>query len=126
VDRYVATYVVCALVIAFLWHQSWKRFAGMHWWVMGFCLQATASILIILRGGTADWLSMMMANPLVIVGTLADLLGLERFVGRKRSLVHNYILLAAFTGVNTYFAFIHPNLAARNLNLSLGFLTLCS
>jgi hypothetical protein len=68
---------------------------------------------------------MVLANTLVIAGALAGYMGLERFVGKIGSQVHNYILLAAFAAVHTYFLLVHPNLEVRTLNLSLGLLIVC-
>ena len=121
----VVTDIVCMLVILLLWHQSRKRFAGMGFWVFDFAFQTAALFLIILRGNIPDWMSIVLANTLVIVGALLGYIGLGRFVGKKISQVHNYVLLAAFACVHTYFAFVQPNLAARNLNLSVGLLIIC-
>ncbi|MCX6028328.1 MAG: PAS domain S-box protein [Chloroflexi bacterium] len=121
----LVTDLVCALVIAVLWRQNRKRFAGTSYWVVDFAFQAAATLLISLRGSIPDWMSMVLANTLVIAGALAGYLGLERFVGRTSSQAHNYLLLAAFILVHSYFAFVQPNLAVRNDNISLGLLIIC-
>jgi len=121
----VVTDIVCMLVILLLWHQSRKRFAGTGFWVFDYAFQTAALFLIILRGSIPDWMSMVLSNTLVIAGALLGYMGLERFVGKKNSQVHNYVLLAAFACVHTYFAFVQPNLAARNLNVSVGLLIIC-
>lgn len=121
----VLTDIVCMLVILLLWHQSRKRFAGTGFWVFDYAFQTAALFLIILRGSIPDWMSMVLANTLVIAGALLGYMGLGRFVEKKISQVHNYVLLAAFACVHTYFAFVQPNLAARSLNLSVGLLIIC-
>jgi len=121
----VVTDIVCMLVILLLWHQSRKRFAGTGFWVFDYAFQTAALFLIILRGNIPDWMSMVLANTLVIAGALLGYMGLGRCVWKKISQVHNYILLAAFACVHTYFAFVQPNLAARNLNVSVGLLIIC-
>jgi PAS domain-containing protein len=122
---HLVTDTVCALVLALLWYQNRKRFAGTSFWVVDFVFQATATLLVILRGSVPDWMSMVLANTLVIAGALAGYMGLQRFVGKIGPQVHNYILLVAFAGVHTYFTSVQPNLEVRNLNLSLGLLMLC-
>ena len=119
------TDAVCTAVLTFLWLQNRKRYAGMFFWVVDFIFQTTAVLLIILRGSLPDWMSMGFPNTLVIAGALMGYLGLERFVGKRSSQVHNYILLAVFILVHFYFIFVQPDLAVRNLNLSLGLLVLC-
>jgi hypothetical protein len=121
----VVTDIVCILVILLLWHQSRKRFAGTGFWVFDYAFQTAALFLIVLRGSIPDWMSMGLANTLVIAGALLGYMGLGRFVGKKISQVHNYVLLAAFACVHTYFAIVQPNLTARNLNLSVGLLIIC-
>jgi PAS domain S-box-containing protein len=121
----VATVFVCMLVIALLWHQSRKRFAGTVFWVFDFALQTAALLLIVLRGSIPDWMSFVLATTLVIAGALLGYMGLERFVGKRSSQVFNYALLAAIAFVHSYFTFVQSNQAARNLNLSVGLLIIC-
>ncbi len=121
----VVTSIVCMLVVFFLWSQSRKRFAGTGFWAIDFAFQTAAVFLIILRGRIPDSMSIVLANTLVIGGAILGYMGLGRFVGKKTSQFHNYILLAAFACVHAYFAFVQPNLAARNLNLSTALLIIC-
>jgi len=121
----VLTDIVCVLVILLLWHQNRNRFAGTSFWVFDYVFQTAALFLIILRGNIPDWMSMVLANTLVIAGALLGYIGLGRFVGKKISQVHNYVLLAAFACVHTYFTIVQLNLAARNLNLSVVLLIIC-
>jgi PAS domain S-box-containing protein len=121
----VVTDIVCLLVILLLWHQSRKRFAGTGFWVSDFVFQTAAMFLIIMRGSIPDWMSMVLSNTLVVGGAILGYMALGRFVGKKISQVHNYVLLAAFACVHTYFSSVQPNLAARTLNLSAGLLIIC-
>ena len=121
----VVTDIVCMLVILLLWHQSRKRFAGTGFWVFDFAFQSAAAFLIILRGSIPDWMSMVLANTLVIGGAILGYMGLVRFIGKKISQVHNYVLLAVFACIHAYFTLVQPNQAARNLNLSVGLLIIC-
>jgi PAS domain S-box-containing protein len=118
----LATDVICALVLAFLWYQNRRRFAGASYWVIDLSFQATATLLIVLRGAIPDWMSMVLANTLVVAGAIAGYMGLQRFVGRVSTQVHNYLLLAVFVAVHSYFLFVQPSLEARNLNLSVALL----
>ena len=121
----VVTDIVCMLVILLLWYQSRKRFGGTGFWVVDFFLQTAAIFLIILRGSIPDLMSIVLSNTLVIGGAILGYMGLGRFVGKKTSQFHNYVLLAAFACVHAYFTFIQPNLAARNFNVSVGLLIIC-
>jgi len=119
------TDAVCLAVLVLLWRQNRERFAGISWWVADFCFQTLAVLLIVLRGTVPDWLSVGLANPLVVAGALAGYMGLERFVDRKGPSVPNYVLLICLTLLNGYFALVQPSLTARNLFLSFGLLAVC-
>ena len=112
--------IVCLLVILFLWRQGRKRFAGLGYWVLDFAFQTIAFFLITFYSNVP--MSMVLGRTLMIAGTILGYIGLGRFVGKRTSQIYNYILLAAFVPVQMYFALIQPNLAARNLIVSIGLL----
>jgi PAS domain S-box-containing protein len=105
-----------------LWLQNRKRFSGTFLWVINFLFQTVALILIALRGLIPDWISMVVANGLVISGTILGLIALERFAGIKRNNLHNYILLVLFVFLSVWYSEVKPSLAVRNLNLAAAML----
>lgn len=117
---YAISNLICMIVMASLWHQNRKRFAGMELWLADFILQFVALVLISMRGVVPDLLSMTGSNSIVIGGTLLLLMGLERFVDRRSAMIHNYLFLAAFVMVHGYFAIISPNMLVRNIIFSAG------
>jgi two-component system, cell cycle sensor histidine kinase and response regulator CckA len=117
--------IVCTLIILALWNQSRKRYAGTGFLILDFSFQTTGLIMVFLRGSIPDWMSIVLSNTIVITGVILGYIGLERFFGKKRSQVHNCVLLLAFACIQAYYAFIQPNLAARNLNISVSLLILC-
>jgi PAS domain S-box-containing protein len=121
----VLTDAVCVAVLAFLWVQNRKRFAGTFYWVLDLAFQTAAALLILLRGSIPAWASIGVSSPLVVAGGLLGYMGLTRFVGRRSLQVHNYVALLAFVAVHLYFAFVQPSLAVRDLNVSLGLLFIC-
>ncbi|MCX5905837.1 MAG: diguanylate cyclase [Deltaproteobacteria bacterium] len=120
----IVTFTICTLVVVLLWYQSRKRFAGMSYLIFDFAMQAAATFLLAMRGFIPDWMSITLANVLVFAGSILGYMGLERFVGKISSQVHNYILLALYGLAFNYFAFIQTDLAIRNLVVSLGLLTI--
>ncbi len=117
--------VVCASVVVMLWYQNRHRFLGAGFWAMDYIFQTIGMVLIILRGAIPDWMSMTLANTLVITGAVLGYIGLERFVQRIGTQVHNFILILLFSSVHAYFVYIHPDLAWRNLIIALGLLIVC-
>jgi PAS domain S-box-containing protein len=122
---YGITDIVCLVVIVLLWRQSRKRFAGTIFWVVDFAFQTLALLLVVLRGQIPHWMSFVLANTLVMAGALLGYMGLLRFVGEKSSQIFNYVLLVAFAAVHTYFTFVQPDQAVRNLNVSMVLLIIC-
>ncbi len=119
------TDAACAAVLAFLWLQNRQRFAGTFLWVADFIFQTLGVLLISLRGTVPDWMSMGVSNTLVIAGALLGFWGLERFVGKKSSQVHNYFILVAFIVIQFYFIYGKNNLDARTLNISTALFLVC-
>ncbi len=125
VFSYILTDIACLVIIVLLWQQTRRRFAGTGFFVFDFAFQLTALCLVVLRGQIPDWISMVLSNTLAMIGALLGYMGLLRFVGKKSSQIHNYILLTAFVCIHAYFALVQPNLAARNLNISIVMLIIC-
>jgi hypothetical protein len=119
---YTISNALCAVVITLLWLQNRRHFAGLNFWLADFVMQFAAITLVILRGTVPDLVSMVVSNTLLILGTILLYMGLERFVGKRGSQIHNTIMLAVFILVHTYFVVMQPSQAARNVNLSLGLL----
>ena len=126
VFSYAISNLICMIVIAILWKQNRKRLAGLGFWFADFVMQFFALVLIALRGIVPDFLSMTVSNTMVIGGTILLFIGLEHFTEKRGPQVHNYILLAVFLVVHAYFVFVLPNLAVRNIIISLGLLVICS
>jgi PAS domain S-box-containing protein len=117
---YTLSAAVCAAVIAYLWFDHRKRFRGLGFWLAGYVMEFVGILLLALRTIVPDFWSIVAGNVLVLAGIFSLFLGLERFVDKRTAQIHNYILLAAFFIVHSYFTFVRPNLLARNLNASAG------
>ena len=122
---YVIANALCVIVMTSLWLHNRKRFPGITFWVIDFVLQFIAVLLVLLRGTVPDFASMVLANTFVVGGTVALYIGLERFVGKQSSQMHNYAMIGVFMIVHAYLTYGYPNLPLRNINLSSGLLFIC-
>ena len=114
-------YLICMVVIALLWWQNRSRFAGLAFWLGSFTTPPLSMILIFLRGVIPDWLSIVIGgNALPLGGAILMYVGLERFVGRRSSSGYHIALLLISMSIHAYFTFVHLNLSARNVNISLA------
>lgn len=122
---HLITSIICALIVVQLWRQNRTRFAGITFWMIDFIFQVLALLLVIMRGVIPNWISMVLSNTLVIAGAILGFMGLERFLEKKGTQIHNYLLVVIFIFVHSYFTFIQPNLSVRELNLSVVLLLIC-
>ena len=116
----LAIEVVCNLVMAALWRQGRRQYAGLGFWALNFAAQTTGLFLILLRGQLPIWLSVSAANVLLVGGAWLGLLGLERFVGRRRPQLANGTVTAAAVALHAYLTYVQPNLALRAAGSSIA------
>ncbi len=124
--NYLITDIVCMLVMFILWRQARKRFRGTIYLVIDFVFQVFCLLLIFLRGHVPDFISIDVSNTLAVTGGVLGFIGLEYFTGKRSNQIHNYLLIAAFFSIHTYFTFVKPELAVRNLNTSVALLVISS
>ncbi len=117
---FVITNIVNTLVIVQLFVQNRSRYKGTAFWVAAYCLQIVTLLAIALRHKIPDWISIDFSNTVAVISTLLCFIGLERFTGKKGPQIHNYVIVALFAIIHTWYTFFEPNLGARTLNLSLA------
>ncbi len=122
----VITEFICVIVISALWRQNRDRFAGLALWSLDFAFQVAGLLLIFMRSSIPDWMSLPLANTLIITGAVLGYVGLERFVGKRGPQLHNYALIALFFLSHAYLTFIKPDLESRNILLTLALLVICT
>lgn len=122
---YVISNALCAAVMALLWRLHRRRYEGIGHWLADFFMQFIALGLVALRGQVPDGVSVVLANGLVVGGTMILYTGLERFLGRRSSPDRHYLVLAVFLAVHAWFTWGQPNVHARNINVSLALLVVC-
>ena len=116
---------ICTTVLFSLWLQNRKRSAGLDFWFSASILQFLAILLIVLRGVAPYFMSVVVANTLIIGSVVLMYMGLECYLEKISSQYHNYILLAVFAFVLTYFTFLQPDQLAFSVSGSLGLLVIC-
>ena len=75
----VISYLICTVFIARLWRQNRSRFEGLGYWAANCVMQTVGLGLITARGALPDWVSIVLANTLVLAGAVLAYNGLERF-----------------------------------------------
>ncbi|HOW96763.1 MAG TPA: PAS domain-containing protein [Kiritimatiellia bacterium] len=122
---YVFSNALCVVVMALLWRHHRGHYDGIGRWLADFFMQFIALGLVALRGQIPDWVSVVLANGLVVGGTMILYTGLERFLGRRSSSLRHYLVLAIFLAAHAWFTWGQPSVHARNINLSLALPVVC-
>lgn len=113
-----------ATALIYLWrYQSHSNGAG--FWAAGMSCVSIASILIIGRGVIPDFLSLVVANTLYVVGFVLVLRGLRVFTGRPPLLFFDIGLPPATAALFYYFNYLDQNMNIRIIILSSAFLMIC-
>jgi PAS domain S-box-containing protein len=105
--------------MAALWTPYRKRFAGVNHWMLSYTLISAGMLLLILRTILPSFFSVLLGNLSIASGVFILHMGLERFIGKTRTVNHNFILLAVFTAIHIYFTYLSPSQYARVINLSI-------
>ena len=121
---YILINVVNLILIGSLYVQIKNRFPGTFIILISFILSTTGNVLVFLRDLIPDFISISVANTMVVFSTVLLLIGFERFIGKKGIQIQNYILVLLFFLVHTYFAFVKPDMNIRNINFSLAYVFL--
>ena len=123
---YILNNVACCAIVFFVWKQNRKRSPEIVLWLLCYISQLAGYILIILRGMILDFMSIVLADMLLLTSPLVLLIGLERYLGKKKRQVHNFAAAAVFFVAQLIFTFIYPDIQARNVNISTGFIFFCA
>lgn len=105
--------------IAIIWYQYKNRFAGISFWLVSTILHTVGLALIVIRYEIPAFVSIVIANTLLLAGAVVLLMGLERFVGIQGSHSKNYFLLILFVGAITYYTVIEQSMTMREILMSI-------
>jgi two-component sensor histidine kinase len=110
------TYLFLSIILLFTWQIYKKDFFGIGYWFEGMLFIALGFILISSRGVLNDFISIVLANTLIALGTALIYRGIRLFYDHKASMLNdglNFSLVAGIFVTFYYFALINPNLSVR-------------
>ncbi|MBN3765558.1 GGDEF domain-containing protein [Burkholderia sp. Ac-20365] len=91
---------------------------GVGHWASGALVVSLSAILLALRGGIADWLSIVVANVGLILGTGLWLIGSQMFFGLRPSRRFIALLLVVGTIAMSWMTWVHSSAGGRTLCMS--------
>lgn len=117
---YVSVLGLCVLVMVLVWRQNRDRYPELACWVAAFAAFFVSNVLIVLRGAISDWLTVVVANTIMLAGMILLLEGLSRFYSVKSHWKRNLLYLGIFAAVHALFTFAIPSLPVRAVNWAVG------
>ena len=117
---YFATNVLVTILLAVLWWQNRHRLSGLFLWVLDYGLQTVGLFLISLRDVVPDFLSIVVANMLLVGGGWVLYIGLARFVGKPAWQIPNLFAMLIFFVALYQFTFVDSDISARTVVQSMG------
>ncbi|TXC79286.1 GGDEF domain-containing protein [Paraburkholderia azotifigens] len=91
---------------------------GVGHWASGALVVSISAMLLALRGGIADWLSIVVANVGVVLGTGLWLIGSQMFFGQRPARRFIALLLTIGVIAMSWMTWVHPSVAGRTLCMS--------
>lgn len=107
---------------AFTWSRARGKVHGPQFWFAGFACLMSGMGLVALRGRIPDWISIAVANTVILAGVMIKTLGVLRFLGIRRPPLER-LLVAIVPGIGillVVFTMVVPSLPARMLVTSVA------
>jgi PAS domain S-box-containing protein len=111
---------ISLIIMLLLWYQNRKTYPGLSLWIVDYFLQMIALSLIFVRGNIPDFASIVVSNTMIVGGTIFLLIGLQLFLNKKGTQIHNYVLMAVLVSILTYYTFVQNDLVVRSIATNAG------
>ncbi len=111
---------LCFAVTVQLWRRSIGRLRGIGQGALAIGLMLAAQALLMLRGVAPDWLSIVLANTLLVQATWMSYRGVQRYAGLDSPQWPNYLVITAVAAGLTYYLYVSPSMTARFTTFSAG------
>lgn len=117
----IKTLIMCAALINFymcaalyVYSKSHKTYPGFGFWMIAAVLVALTYTLLFLRGIAPDFLTIPIANTIVMVSAIFRLEGMKRFIGRDKFNYWSFWMPALTFVWYMYFTYVENSIVIRN------------
>lgn len=107
----IITLVLCICMVYIYTYR--KTYRGFKYWAIGSVGNALGMILIGFRGFLPDYITIVLANVIIVIGVCITTCGLEIFVGLNRRLWLYILSVVPSIFLFTYFTYFTPDTNAR-------------
>ncbi len=115
-------FLVGLIMLIQIWLDNRMRYMGIGQWIIGLAMTMAGFVLIALRGIICDFLSIIIANSLLLVGILFFLSGLNSFLKIKQNYKVNSILVIVSMSMLLYFTYVRASVSIRIIVISAAYI----
>ncbi|HUW70063.1 MAG TPA: HD domain-containing phosphohydrolase [bacterium] len=107
---------------AFTWSRARGTVHGPQFWFAGFACFMVGIGLVALRGMIPDWLSIVVANTVILAGVMIKTLGILRFLKIRNALLERLLgaIVAVVALLLVFFYYVDESLSARMIATSIA------
>ena len=114
--------LVCFVILLMTWKQNRKRYNGLSCWTFMLGLSCVGYALLALRDIAPDFISIIIANVLIVCGFTLYNRGIILFYGIKSNVVPSIVAICAVTFLQLFYTYYAPNIRARIIVISIAFI----
>ena len=118
----VKTLIMCAALVnyymcggLYVYSKSQKTYPGFGYWMAATVMVALTYTLFMLRGVAPNWLTIPVANAIVMISAVFRIEGIKRFIGRQKFNYWSFWMPVLLFVWHSYFTFVKDNIAIRNI-----------
>lgn len=112
----IVSFILCVCMVYM--GRTRKTYSGFNLWTISTILSCLAFVLLGLRGLLPDFITVVIANTLIVAAIGIMVCGIEGFVDKKRS-AWSVLFLSIFLFISfVYFTYYTPNINARIVVIS--------
>lgn len=114
--------IIITIVMAYVWSQNRKRFAGTSRWFIYHILFTIGMFFLMIRKSVPYFVSSVITHSLIICGLMFFYVGLQRFIGKTASYIKVTAYFIIFFLLSYYFAYVFPSIKMRIILYSLYYI----
>jgi len=116
--------LVCFVILLMTWRQNRSRYFGLSCWTSMLGISCFGYMLLALRDIAPDFISIIVANVLIVCAFALFNRGIILFYGLKNSAVSSIVIITVVSFLQIYFTYYDPNIRARIIVISVAFIVL--
>lgn len=122
---FVSISFIILIILTWGWIENRKKFRGIGFLVLDFLTKFVGFSLILSRGISPDFVSILIANIIMSIGSYSFLIGISRFTGIKINAALHLSISIVLLLMFSYFSIFNKNIVLRIIIISSLYFYLC-